>query len=85
MSTVVERVPKKDETVLSKTLDAGAAKIVIPHCESAREVKTLLDEVSTPTPIGKRSFSPWTFTPGISETSLYEGDPCNLETSNRHV
>jgi len=36
-------------------------------------------------PIGKRSFSPWTFTPGITDTSLYKGDPFNMGTSNRHT
>ncbi|KAK2623714.1 hypothetical protein QTJ16_006895 [Diplocarpon rosae] len=83
-SMVIVRFPKKDVTILSTALDAGAAGIVIPHCESAHEVKALLDEIYYP-PIGKRSFSPWTFTPGISDTSLYQGDPFNMETSNRHI
>jgi 4-hydroxy-2-oxoheptanedioate aldolase len=36
-------------------------------------------------PIGKRSFSPWVFTPGVYDASLYPNDPFNIETSNRHV
>ncbi|KAJ5041681.1 uncharacterized protein L3040_005254 [Drepanopeziza brunnea f. sp. 'multigermtubi'] len=83
-SMVIVRVPAKDLTVLSTALDAGAAGIVIPHCESAAEVKAMLDEIYYP-PIGKRSFSPWTFTPGISDQSLYQGDSFNMGTSNRHI
>jgi 4-hydroxy-2-oxoheptanedioate aldolase len=33
------RVPKHDEVSLTTALDAGAAGIVIPHCESAEEVE----------------------------------------------
>lgn len=77
---------------------------MLPHCESAEEVKQILEEAyyrMSPSlhiprgkkawltgiiaPIGKRSFSPWTFTPGISDTSLYKGDPFNMGTSNRHT
>lgn len=36
-------------------------------------------------PIGKRSFSPWTFTPGISDASLYPNDNFNIATANKHV
>lgn len=35
-------------------------------------------------PIGQRSFSPWTFTPGIT-TSIYPNDPYNVRTSNSHI
>ncbi|KAH8760630.1 Pyruvate/Phosphoenolpyruvate kinase-like domain-containing protein [Hyaloscypha sp. PMI_1271] len=83
-SMVIVRVPKHDEISLTTALDAGAAGIVIPHCESAEEVKQVLEEAYYP-PIGKRSFSPWTFTPGITDTSLYKGDPFNMGTSNRHT
>jgi 4-hydroxy-2-oxoheptanedioate aldolase len=33
---------------------------------------------------GHRSFSPWTFTPGLSQ-SLYPNDPYNVATSNNHI
>lgn len=36
-------------------------------------------------PIGERSFSPWTFTPGISDGSLYENDGFNMKSSNKHI
>ena len=35
-------------------------------------------------PKGHRSFSPWTFTPGLAQ-SLYPSDPYNIATSNAHV
>ncbi len=41
--------------------------------------------IGTIAPVGKRSFSPWTFTPGITNGSLYAGDGFNINTSNRHI
>jgi 4-hydroxy-2-oxoheptanedioate aldolase len=38
-SLVIVRVPKHDEISLTTALDAGAAGIVIPHCESVEEVE----------------------------------------------
>lgn len=35
--------------------------------------------------MGQRSFSPWTFTPGISNQSIYEDDDWNMKNSNNHV
>jgi 4-hydroxy-2-oxoheptanedioate aldolase len=35
--------------------------------------------------MGHRSFSPWTFTPGVSDSSLYPGDSFNIATSNNHI
>lgn len=80
---VIVRVPKHDELSLSTALDAGAAGIVIPHVETAQEVKDFIKGMYYG-PIGHRSFSPWTFTPGLA-TSLYPNDPYNVATSNRHV
>jgi 4-hydroxy-2-oxoheptanedioate aldolase len=42
---VIVRVPKGDEISLTTALDAGAAGIVIPHCESAEEVKKMIKEI----------------------------------------
>lgn len=36
-------------------------------------------------PIGQRSFSPWTFTPGVNDRSLYPNDSFNMTTANNHV
>jgi 4-hydroxy-2-oxoheptanedioate aldolase len=43
-SLVIVRVPKHDEVSLTTALDAGAAGIVIPHCESAEEVERFKKE-----------------------------------------
>lgn len=81
---VVVRVPKHDEVSLSTALDAGAAGFVIPHTESAQDIKDKVKDIFYP-PLGQRSFSPWTFTPGISNQSLYAGDDWNMKSSNKHI
>jgi 2-keto-3-deoxy-L-rhamnonate aldolase RhmA len=42
---VVVRVPKHDELSLTTALDAGAAGIVIPHVETAQEVKDMIKQM----------------------------------------
>ena len=42
---VIVRVPKNDELSLTTALDAGAAGIIIPHVESAQEVKDMMKEM----------------------------------------
>lgn len=42
---VLVRVPKHDTVSISTALDAGAAGIVIPHVESAQEVKDKIKEI----------------------------------------
>jgi 4-hydroxy-2-oxoheptanedioate aldolase len=81
---VIVRVPKNDEISLSTALDAGAAGIVIPHVDTADEVRNMIKEMYYP-PLGHRSFSPWTFTPGVTDASLYPRDPYNVATANNHV
>ncbi|KAK7181797.1 hypothetical protein DPSP01_012523 [Paraphaeosphaeria sporulosa] len=83
-AAVVVRVPKHDEVSLITALDAGASGIVIPDVESAQDVKDFIQKIYY-APIGKRSFSPWIFTPGVSDASLYPNDQFNIATSNRHV
>lgn len=81
---VIVRVPKHDEISLTTALDAGAAGIIIPHSESAKEVQDIIKTIRYP-PHGHRSFSPWIFTPGISDASLYPNDQFNIATAQRHV
>jgi 4-hydroxy-2-oxoheptanedioate aldolase len=81
---VIVRVPRDDEAFLTAALDAGADGIILPHTESAEEVKELADKVYYP-PIGKRSFSPWTFAPFVSDHSIYPNDLGNMKTSNNHI
>jgi 4-hydroxy-2-oxoheptanedioate aldolase len=42
---VIVRVPKNDEISLSTALDAGAAGIVIPHVDTADEVRSMIKEM----------------------------------------
>ncbi len=42
---VIVRIPKHDELSLTTALDAGAAGIIIPHVESAQEVKDMIKEI----------------------------------------
>lgn len=42
---VVVRVPRHDEVSLTTALDAGAAGIVIPHCESAEDVREKIKDI----------------------------------------
>ncbi|KAH6872683.1 macrophomate synthase [Alternaria rosae] len=83
-SMVICRVPKRDELSLTTALDAGCAGIVIPHVESAQEVRDFIKEMYFGDGKGHRSFSPWTFTPGMTQ-SLYPNDPYNVQTANNHV
>ncbi|UKZ67964.1 uncharacterized protein TrAtP1_009121 [Trichoderma atroviride] len=78
------RIPKEDEWVLTTALDAGAAGIIIPHSESKEEVEEFMKKIYYP-PLGNRSFSPWVFTPGISDASLYPDDAFNMKTANNHI
>jgi 4-hydroxy-2-oxoheptanedioate aldolase len=41
-SAIIVRVPKDDELSLTTALDAGAAGVVIPHCESAKDVTNMI-------------------------------------------
>ncbi|KAK3296513.1 Pyruvate/Phosphoenolpyruvate kinase-like domain-containing protein [Chaetomium fimeti] len=81
---VVCRIPKHDEISLTTALDAGAAGLVIPHTETAQDIRDKVKDAFYP-PIGQRSFSPWTFTPGISNQSLYANDEWNMKNSNNHI
>jgi 2-keto-3-deoxy-L-rhamnonate aldolase RhmA len=42
---VIVRVPRHDEISLSTALDAGAAAIIVPHCESAEDVRAMMKEI----------------------------------------
>jgi len=42
---VFVRVPRGDPTTLTSALDAGAAGIILPHTETAQDVRDLIKEV----------------------------------------
>lgn len=80
---VLVRVAKEDQIGLTTALDGGAAGIIIPDCESAQDVQDFIKKACFP-PTGHRSFSPWTFVPGLV-TSLYAKDPYNIKTYSKHL
>ncbi|KAK1249010.1 hypothetical protein MKX08_007230 [Trichoderma sp. CBMAI-0020] len=78
-------IPKEDEWALTTALDAGAAGIIIHHNESKAEIEEFIKNFITAAPLGNRSFSPWVFTPGISDASLYPDDAFNIKTANNYI
>ncbi|SPN99943.1 uncharacterized protein DNG_02795 [Cephalotrichum gorgonifer] len=78
------RVPAHDEISLATALDAGASGIIFPNMQTVEDVRDMIKKVYYP-PIGNRGFSPWVFTPGISDASLYSEDLFNMKSSNKHV
>lgn len=49
----IVRIPSKSHWHLSRILDAGAAAVVIPHCETVEEVRTIVKDAKF-APLGKR-------------------------------
>jgi citrate lyase beta subunit len=87
---VIVRVPKNDELSLTTALDAGAAGIIIPHVESAQEVKDMMKEMyyretpdSLSSPSTKSSQHHWATAPsapGLSHPA-YTTPPCTPRIS----
>jgi 2-keto-3-deoxy-L-rhamnonate aldolase RhmA len=50
------RIPSKSHWQLSRVLDAGAAAVIIPHCETVEEVKAIARDAKYP-PIGRRGYA----------------------------
>lgn len=42
----IVRVDQHDEPALTTALDAGASGIVIPHCETAEEVRRMVQKIN---------------------------------------
>lgn len=49
----IVRIPSKAHWHLSRALDAGAAGVVIPHCETVEQVKEIVKDAKYP-PLGRR-------------------------------
>ena len=49
----IVRIPSKTHWHLSRVLDAGAAAVVIPHCETTEQVRQIVED-SKYAPLGKR-------------------------------
>ncbi|KAJ7446604.1 Pyruvate/Phosphoenolpyruvate kinase-like domain-containing protein, partial [Mycena latifolia] len=79
----VVRLPSKTAfDYMTWCLDAGAGGIIVPHIESAEEVAAVVAACRYP-PLGHRSFSPFTFVPGVTDTTP-EGET-TFSIANKHI
>ncbi|KAJ7652563.1 Pyruvate/Phosphoenolpyruvate kinase-like domain-containing protein [Mycena rosella] len=79
----VVRVPSKTAfDYMAWCLDAGAGGIIIPHLETVEEMKAVIAACRFP-PIGHRSFPPFIFIPGVTDTTP-EGETV-FSLANKHV
>ncbi|KAJ7697702.1 Pyruvate/Phosphoenolpyruvate kinase-like domain-containing protein [Mycena rosella] len=79
----VVRVPSKTAfDYMAWCLDAGAGGIIIPHMETVEEMKAIIAACRFP-PIGHRSFPPFTYIPGVTDTTP-EGESV-FSLANKHV
>ncbi|KAK7046239.1 2,4-dihydroxyhept-2-ene-1,7-dioic acid aldolase [Favolaschia claudopus] len=79
----VVRVPSKTSFVyMASCLDAGAGGIIIPHIETAEELKAAVAACRFP-PSGHRSFPPFTFIPGLTDKTP-PGETI-FSIANKHV
>ncbi|KAJ7049154.1 Pyruvate/Phosphoenolpyruvate kinase-like domain-containing protein [Mycena amicta] len=81
----VVRVPsKKAYDWMSWALDAGAGGIIVPHMESAEEMKEVIANCRFP-PIGHRSYPPFTFLPGLNDYAGETPGETPFSLANKHV
>ncbi|KAJ7653157.1 Pyruvate/Phosphoenolpyruvate kinase-like domain-containing protein [Mycena polygramma] len=79
----VVRVPSKTAfDYMAWCLDAGAGGIIIPHIETVEEVAAVIGACRFP-PTGHRSFPPFTFISGVTDTTP-EGESV-YSLANKHV
>ncbi|KAF7360044.1 2,4-dihydroxyhept-2-ene-1,7-dioic acid aldolase [Mycena venus] len=79
----VVRVPSKTSfDYMAWCLDAGAGGIIVPHMETVEEMQDVINACCFP-PAGHRSFPPFTFIPGVTDTTL-EGESV-FSVANQHV
>lgn len=62
----VVRVPAMEPSFISVALNAGAAGIVRPHTETREDALQLIEACRYP-PLGKRSYGPWAWMPGVND------------------
>jgi len=80
--TVVRDPSKTAFDYMAWSLDAGAGGIIAPHIETAEEVAAVALACRFP-PTGHRSFPPFTFLPGVTDTTP-EGESI-YTLANKHV
>ncbi|KAJ6551718.1 Pyruvate/Phosphoenolpyruvate kinase-like domain-containing protein [Mycena capillaripes] len=79
----IVRVPSKTAfDFMAWSLDAGAGGIIVPHIESVEEVAAVVGACRFP-PTGHRSYPPFTFLPGVTDTTP-EGESV-YSLANKHV
>ncbi|KAJ7764412.1 Pyruvate/Phosphoenolpyruvate kinase-like domain-containing protein [Mycena metata] len=79
----VVRVPSKTHfEFMAWCLDAGAGGIMVPHLETVEEMKAVIAACRFP-PAGHRSFPPFTFLPGVTDTTP-EGETI-FSLANKHT
>ena len=67
------RIPSKEEVWIKKTLDIGAAGIIIPHIRSAKDVKAVVNLSKYP-PTGSRSGRRSCRIPTAASFSVHNGN-----------
>ncbi|CAK5274134.1 unnamed protein product [Mycena citricolor] len=79
----IVRVPnKKAFDYMAWCLDAGAGGVILPHLETVEEMQAAVDACRFP-PVGHRSFPPFSFIPGVTDTTP-AGDSI-FTLANKHV
>ncbi|KAJ7025536.1 Pyruvate/Phosphoenolpyruvate kinase-like domain-containing protein [Mycena alexandri] len=79
----VVRVPSKTAfDYMAWCLDAGAGGIIVPHLETVEEMKEVIAACRF-SPIGHRSFPPFTFLPGVTDKTPENETVFSL--ANKHV
>ncbi|KAJ7445905.1 Pyruvate/Phosphoenolpyruvate kinase-like domain-containing protein [Mycena latifolia] len=79
----VVRVPSKTAfDYMAWCLDAGAGGLIIPHLDTAEEMKAVIAACRFP-PIGHRSFPPFTYLPGVTDMTP-EGETV-FSIANKHI
>ncbi|KAJ7832200.1 Pyruvate/Phosphoenolpyruvate kinase-like domain-containing protein, partial [Mycena leptocephala] len=79
----VIRVPSKTAfDYMAWCLDAGAGGIIVPHLETVEEMKAVIAACRFP-PIGHRSFPPFSYIPGVTDT-VPPGETI-FSLANQHV
>ncbi|KAF8218292.1 Pyruvate/Phosphoenolpyruvate kinase-like domain-containing protein, partial [Mycena galopus ATCC 62051] len=79
----VVRVPSKTSfEYMAWCLDAGAGGIIIPHLDTVEEMKAVISACRF-SPIGHRSFPPFSYVPGVTDITPVGESVFSL--ANRHV
>ncbi|KAJ6459029.1 Pyruvate/Phosphoenolpyruvate kinase-like domain-containing protein [Mycena sanguinolenta] len=79
----VVRVPSKTAfEYMAWCLNAGAGGIIVPHIDTVEDAQGIIDACRFP-PIGHRSFPPFTFIAGVTDTTR-DGESV-FSLANRHV